>query len=340
MKLPKIKRINIFSIIFILLFVLLFSFVSLANYAGTPVNESKAVYTVDVPRGASFARIVDILYDAGIIKYRPLFYLLAFTQQAAGRIKAGEYEFTNSSTPLEMINKMIRGDIKAYLVTFPEDITLKEVAARLATYRLADEETFLKLSRNRDFLTSLGIEGDSLEGYLYPDTYLLDRSMETRGVIRIMVRQFWKKVTPELRARARQRGFTIQELVTLASIIGKESGNKEEKPLIAAVFNNRLKKGMKLQSDPTAVYGLPDFSGAIKRRHLNNSTPHNTYYIKGLPPTPIANPGLDSLRAALDPAPVNYLYFVSQNDGTHYFSSDFSAHNEAVSRYQNNKQKE
>ncbi len=172
----------------------------------------------------------------------------------------------------------------------------------------------------REFLASLGIEAESIEGYLFPETYQFDRSMTTKEVIRIIVRQFWKEITPEMRSRAEKIGLTLNEWVTLASIIGKESGNKDEKPLISAVFHNRLKRGMKLQSDPTAVYHLERAGTPVKtvlRSHLQTDTPHNTYLIDGLPPGPIANPGIDSLRAALYPANVNYLYFVSKNDGSH-----------------------
>ena len=166
--------------------------------------------------------------------------------------------------------------------------------------------------------------------------------MTTKEVIRIIVRQFWKEITPEMRKRAEKIGLTLNEWVTLASIIGKESGNKDEKPLISAVFHNRLKRGMKLQSDPTAVYHLEQAGTPVKtvlRRHLKTDTPHNTYRINGLPPGPIANPGIDSLRAALYPANVDYLYFVAKNDGSHQFSTNLDAHNQAVSKYQINRQK-
>lgn len=337
MKILKITGKNRASVIFILLLIPLLAYLSLATYAGTPIGKTQASHTVDIPRGASFMEIVDILDEAGLIKHRLLFYLLAISQRANGRMKAGEYEFTDAITPLEIVNKMVRGDIKGYLVTFPEDLDLREVAARLAAYKLVDEKRFMTLATDKEFLSSLGLQVPSLEGYLFPDTYRLDRSMETRGVIRIMVNQFRKKVSPQMLNRAKELGFTTQEFITLASLIGKESGNKEEKPLISAVFHNRLKKGMKLQSDPTAVYDVSNFRGTITKRALLNDTPHNTYRINGLPPTPIANPGLDSLQAALNPAPVDYLYFVSKNNGTHSFSSNFNAHNQAISKYRDNK---
>ncbi len=340
MKLFKIIRKKRLSIFFFLLLIPLFSYLSLLNYAESPLGESHVAHTIDIPKGTSFSRIVDVLDEAGLVKHRLLFYLLASSQHAAGHIRAGEYELASSMTPLEVIKKMVRGDIKGYLLTFPEDLPLKEFAARLASHKLVDEKTFMRLAADRDFLATLGIEGPSLEGFLYPDTYLLDRSMETRGIIRIMVSQFWKKVTPEMQKRAKELGFTISDFVTLASMIGKESGDKEEKPLISAVFHNRLKKGMKLQSDPTAVYDLINFNGIIKKKDLQNNTVHNTYHISGLPPGPIANPGVDSLQAALYPAAVDYLYFVSRKDGTHQFSSNFTAHNEAISKYKNREEKE
>ena len=318
----------------------IFFFLSLLYYAEMPLGESHAVYTVDIPRGASFNRIVSILDEAGMVKHRLFFYLLAFSQNAAGHIRAGEYELAKSMSPIEILRKLVKGKIKEYRITFTEDITLSEVAARLASYKLAEETAFMNLASDREFLASLGIEGPSLEGFLFPDTYILDRSMETGEIIRIMVHQFWKRITPEMLNRAKELGLTIQEIVTLASIIGKESGNKEEKPLVSAVFHNRLKRGMKLQSDPTAVYDLHNGSGIIKKRHLQNNTPHNTYRISGLPPGPIANPGIGSLQAALYPASVDYLYFVSKNDGTHHFSANFTDHKAAVSRYQNKKEKE
>jgi len=324
------KRLTSF---FFLLLIPLLAYLSLLYYAKRPLGDSHVVHTIDIPKGTSFTRIVDVLDEAGLVKHRVLFYLLAFSQRAAGHIRAGEYELASSMTPLEIIKKMVRGEIKGYLITFPEDLTVKEFAARLAAYKLADEKTFMRLAMDRNFLAELGVVGSSLEGFLYPDTYLFDRSMETREIIRIMVSQFWKKVTPELQNRAKELGFTLSDFVTLASMIGKESGDKGEKPLISAVFHNRLKKGMKLQSDPTAVYDLTNFSGIITKKDLQNSTLHNTYHISGLPPGPIANPGIDSLQAALYPAAVDYLYFVSRKDGTHQFSTNFTAHNEAISKY-------
>ena len=242
-------------------------------------------------------------------------------------------------TPWAVVDKLLRGEIRTYRVTIPEDLSVKEIAARLKEYKLINEKQFFELAEDKEFLRSIGINAASVEGYLFPETYYFDRSMSTRQIMRIMVGQFWKKVTPAMLERADKLGFSVQEYVTLASIIGKESGNDAEKPLISAVFHNRLKRKMRLQSDPTAVYDLENFAGAVKRSHLKRNSPYNTYVISGLPPGPIGNPGLDSLKAALYPTGINYLYFVSQGDGSHFFSSSLEMHNQASIRYWENKNK-
>jgi UPF0755 protein len=316
--------------------------VAFAWYADAPVNRHLAARIVDIPKGASFFSITEILNEAGLVESRPFFWILALGKQATRNVRAGEYEFSGSMSPSEILTKLVRGEIKDYLVMLPEDITTGEIAKRLLVDKLINEKEFMSLSVDKAFLASLGIEGESIEGYLYPNTYRFDRSMTTREVIRILVRQFWKEITPEMRKRAEKIGLTLTEWVTLASIIGKESGNQEEKALIAAVFHNRLKIGMKLQSDPTAVYHLAQEGNPVKivrRKDLQSDTPHNTYRIKGLPPGPIANPGIDSLIAALYPAHVDYLYFVATNDGSHQFSTTLTAHNQAVSKYHINRQK-
>lgn len=324
------------------LLVLLLAGAAFYLYATTPVNPSAAAATIDIPKGTGFIRITEILDNAGLVQNRPFFWALALVKKANRHIRAGEYEFTGAMSPNEILDKLVRGLIKDYLVTLPEDITVSEVAKRLSVFKLINEKEFAALVADRTFLASLDIEADSIEGYLYPDTYRLDRSMTTQEIIRTLVAQFRKEVTPELRKRAEEIGLSLPEWVTLASIIGKESGTNAEKPLISAVFHNRLKMGMKLQSDPTAVYRLEQNGSpvkAVRREHLQSDTPHNTYKIKGLPPGPIANPGIDSLRAALYPANVDYLYFVSKNDGAHHFSLNLAAHNQAVLKYQINKRK-
>jgi UPF0755 protein len=243
-------------------------------------------------------------------------------------------------TPWKITDNLAKGKIKIRPVTIPEDFTLKQIADRLVAEELVSEESFLGVTTDPIFLASLDIDAASAEGYLYPDTYEFNRGMTTREIVRVMVNQFRKKVTPQMIERAKALGMTTTKFVTLASLIGKESGDEEEKSQISAVFHNRLKKGMRLQSDPTAVYSLNEYRSIVKRKDLDNDTPYNTYKIRGLPPGPIANPGIDSLQAALNPASVNYLYFVSKNDGTHIFSSNLAAHAQAVLKYQIKRKKE
>jgi UPF0755 protein len=305
-----------------------------------PVPGREKTALVDIHRGDRFLQIVDTLQREGVIRNKVFFYLLALSRGAAPHIKAGEYEFPPEISPSAILDKLIKGQIKRYRVTIPEDLTVEEIADRLDQCGLIDRKYFIELSADQGFLSSLGIEGDTIEGYLYPETYFFDRSMGAKEIIICMVAEFWKHVTPAMKDRAQNLGFTLQEWITLASIIGKETGYGEEKNLVSAVFHNRLKKGMRLQSDPTAVYHLKDFSGPIKRQHLDLASSHNTYQINGLPPGPIANPGLDSLQAALYPASANYLYFVSKNDGTHFFSTNYISHHQAVRKYQVNGKKE
>lgn len=332
-ELPRIAWRVLKYVILFFAAVFIFFCVLLISYSVTSIDKKNITVLVDIPTGSSFLKVTEILNGAGLVNSRFFFYSLAITKRATRNIRAGEYEFNTSLTPAAVIDKLIRGDIKTYPVTIPEDFSMKEIAARLEYFKLIDDETFFELARDKSFLVSLGIISDSIEGYLFPDTYIFNRSMSTRQIMKIMISQFWKKVTPEMVKRAEELGFNINQFVTFASIVGKESGADAEKPLISAVFHNRLKKKMRLQSDPTAVYDLEDFDGKVLKKHLKRNSPYNTYIIKGLPPGPIANPGSTSLNAALYPAPVKYLYFVSKKDGTHFFSDSLDMHNQAINRY-------
>jgi UPF0755 protein len=319
---------------------LLVSSLFLIGYAIRPIDDRAIVATVYIPKGTSFLAIVNILDQAGMVKHKPLFILLALFKGAASSIKPGEYELATSMSPNDIINKLFKGDIKIHLVTIPEDFTLKQIADRLVAENLVSEKDFISVTTDPVFLASLNIDARSAEGYLYPETHAFYRGITPQEIVKIMVNQFWKKVTPQMIEKAKALGMTTTKHVTLASLIGKETGDEEEKAQVSAVFHNRLKKGMRLQSDPTAVYSLDAYRSVVSRKDLDNDTSYNTYKIRGLPPGPIANPGIDSLQAALYPAPVNYLYFVSKNDGTHIFSSNLAAHAQAVLKYQIKRKKE
>jgi len=329
---PHFKGRRSSYIIIFFAIVVLFSFL-LINYSTNPIDKKNMTILVDIPTGSSFFEVTEILNQSGLIKSRLLFYSLAIMKNARSHIRAGEYEFNTSLTPSALIDKLVHGEIKIHEVTIREDLSLREIAAILDKEKLINKDDFFELASDEDFLESLNIKADSVEGYLFPETYHLDRSMSTRQIMKIMVNQFWKKVTPEMIKRAGELKLDIHKLVTFASLIGKESGNDAEKNMISAVFHNRLKKKMRLQSDPTAVYDLENFNGKVLRSHLRRNSPYNTYIIKGLPPGPIANPGVASLKAVLYPASVKHLYFVSKKDGSHYFSTSFDEHIQAINHY-------
>jgi UPF0755 protein len=342
-KMKKSKKTELRILFACGIFILVGALAVLIHYSYTPINpygNKDEMVIVDIPTGSSFVKVTEILNKVGLIKSRYLFYYLALTKRAFRSIQAGEYEFSVAMTPGEVLDKLVNGDVKHYKTVIPEDLTIKEIAEILIKDRLIVKETFLALAHDRNFLNTLGIKANSIEGYLFPNTYYFDHSMSTRQIIKIMHSEFLKRVTPEMEKRAKGLGLVdLNQFVTFASIVGKESGNQPEKKTISAVFHNRLKMRMPLQSDPTAVYDLEDFSGKIRRSHLKRKSPYNTYVVRGLPPGPIANPGIDSLNAALDPEQVNYLYFVSKKDGTHYFSASLDMHNQAAKQYRDIKYK-
>ncbi len=305
--------------------------------SATAPGTADETLTVYIPRGAPFGQVVNLLDQNGLVRSRLFFRALGYFYNAPRQIKAGEYEFTRAMTPGEILKKLVDGDVKKHPVVVPEGFTVRKIAARLASERLAEEKEFLRLAGDGALLASLNIPAASAEGFLFPDTYAFDRGMDAAAILQKMAGQFRAKVSAELIAKASDQGFTLLQWVTLASIIEKETGLKSEMPLVAAVFRNRLKRKMPLQSDPTVIYGIEHFDGNLTRRHLERQNPYNTYLNRGLPPGPICSPGLDALQAALNPAPVTYLYFVSRNDGSHHFSETLPEHSRAVRKYQINR---
>ncbi len=330
MKLINEKKFPIFLGSVAILLLLVASFLT---YIKSPIDQRDTAVSIEIPKGANFTAVVSILSEAGLITNKPLFHIFARLKDAPNRIRAGEYELSTSMSPAYILEKMVRGEVVEYAVAVPEGFDLFKIADRLAEDKLVKREIFLRLCNDPEFISSLGVQARSLEGYLFPDTYTFTRKMGEREILGIMVHRFNEKVTPEMKRRAESFGLNLNQLITLASLIEKEAQLKSERTLVSAVFHNRLHKDMKLQCDPTAVYGIANFEGGIKRSHLRKKSPYNTYIIKGLPPGPIASPGLESMMAALYPDPVDYIYFVARNDGSHQFSSDLRSHNQAVSRY-------
>lgn len=299
----------------------------------SPASAEKKEILVTIPRGASAAEIGRLLEQAGVIRSARAFrYLVALSGKGA-TLKAGEHILDPSLSTPEIIDSLIKGRLKLYRLTVPEGLTLAQVARLAGQSGLADPEEFFALGHDPEMIASLGLQAPSLEGYLFPETYYFVRETTARRIIQTMVRRFeavWETLPP----RAGDLGLTRHEVVILASIVEKETAVPAERPLIAATFLNRLRRGMRLESDPTVIYGLKDFDGNLTRQDLETPTPYNTYQIDGLPPGPICNPGAAGLRAVLEPAPVDYLFFVSKNDGTHHFSHSLTQHNRAVNQYQ------
>jgi len=299
-----------------------------------PSEEEEVVEIVTIPVGATMGQVTGVLKAKGVIRSRALFSTVARWRGVDIHIKAGEYQFSNRMLPGEVLNKLVRGEQIKYSITIPEGLTLTRIADLYSARNLADKDRFVQLATDPSFAATLGIEQENLEGYLYPDTYKFIRNIGEANIIRRMVKRFNEFYLEQFKERERELNLSRREIVTLASLIEKETARSDEKPLISAVFHNRLKRNMRLRCDPTVIYGLDNFTGNLTKRDLTTYTPFNTYLIDGLPPTPIANPGIDSIRAALYPADVDYLYFVSKNDGTHFFSATLSEHNRAVQEYQ------
>ncbi len=330
---------------FFLLFLailLLGSLCVLSWFLFIPSSRLDSTKVVFIKKGTPLKKVSEVLEQEGIIRSRQFFVFVTTLLGKKGRIKAGEYEFHTRMTPQEVLSALTKGQVKLHLVTIPEGFTLSQIAQLLDASNLAEKKGFLEKASSPSFINALGLSplaGPTLEGYLFPDTYHLFREMEPEEVIQMMVHQFKKVFGPDFARWASELGITEREVVILASIIEKETSLPEEKPLISAVFHNRLRRKIPLQSDPTVIYGIKNFNGNLTREDLMRPTPYNTYVIAGLPPTPICNPGKESLLAAVHPAPVSYLYFVSKNDGSHYFSTDIEEHNQAVWKYQKNLRK-
>jgi len=291
------------------------------------------------PLGRVAARLdrVGLLPDAPLFGAR-VFVLFARVQGLDREIRSGDYDLSIAMTPNEILSKLASGQVKTFAVTIPEGLHIEDTAQRLADAEITSRDELVRLARSPEFARSLGVEADSLEGYLFPETYRFRRGTPAREVLESMVEQFFSNLTDEDWRRIQASGRPLHQVVTLASIVEKETGAAAERPLIAAVFLNRLAKRMRLQTDPTVIYGIlrerGSFDGNLRKVDLRSDTPYNTYTRGGLPPGPIASVGLDSIRAVLQPADVRYLYFVSRNDGTHYFSNTLREHNNAVIRYQ------
>lgn len=299
-----------------------------------PPGHSTAPVVVEFETGTSFKQMTKTLKEKGLIRDLKAFTLLATLRGSMKKVQAGEYEFNEAMLPGSILEKLEKGLVIRHQITIQEGYNIREIAELLERKSLSQKERFLSKASDRAFLSAIGIDAATAEGFLFPDTYQFPKGMPEEAMIKKMVSRFREVSAGDLEMRAKAVGLSVREVVTLASIVEKETGAALERPRIARVFLNRLSKGIPLQSDPTVIYGIKDFNGNITRKDLLTKTPYNTYQRRGLPPGPIANPGADSIKAVLYPEEGSYLYFVSRNDGTHYFSRTLSEHNRAVYKYQ------
>ena len=327
-----------FTLLFAALSFLLFMGFLLVFLFLPPLQERQTV-EVKVERGEPLSAIVHRLKDQGVIANERLFSFWARLWGLDKKIHWGLYRFETPLPPRQVLNQMMLGRGVFRRITIPEGLTVKEIADLLEKGEIANRERFLKEAANPEFLSLVGIEGKRIEGYLFPSTYYFTPFASERDILTAMVGQFWQSFDVGMRGQGRKMGLAPHQAVTLASLIEKETGIEAERPMISAVFHNRLVNRIPLQSDPTVIYGLKRFSGNLTRKDLQTRTPYNTYRISGLPPGPICNPGLSSLKAAIHPAQVPYLYFVSKNDGSHIFSVSLGEHNRAVKIYQGGRQR-
>ncbi len=316
---------------------------NLIKYTQTPLNKTRADTpspqwtSFSIKPGEPLSQISENLEKQEIITSCVMFRIYARIKGEAKQIKAGEYRLSSAMTPRAVLDKIVSGRVAAFRLTIPEGLNIKEIARLVERAGFGTEEMFQAAAHDKTLVLDMGISADSCEGYLFPETYFFPKHTPPETIIRHMVNRFTTVFTKQWENRTEKLGFSRHEIVTLASIIEKETGKASERPIISSVFHNRLKKGMRLASDPTVIYGIPDFNGNITRKDLETKTPYNTYKINGLPPGPIASPGKMALKAALFPADTDYLFFVSKKDTTHKFSKTFKDHNEAVRKYQLNR---
>jgi peptidoglycan lytic transglycosylase G len=306
------------------------------------VNEPFRAYAeeaqlVDIPQGAGTRAIGERLVAAGVVRDRVTYRAALWLSGNARHLKAGEYRFDHPMSPRDVLGKIARGEVDLVSITFPEGLTIADMAHLYESHGFGPAADFKAATKDVSAIRELDPLATDLEGYLFPETYALPRRAHASDLVHAMTDRFQKVLTPEVRAESAGRGLTVRQLVTLASIVEKETARPEERPIVAAVYSNRLRLGMGLQCDPTVIYALQRagrYDGNIRRDDLMFDSPYNTYRYAGLPPGPIAAPGKGSLEAAANPAENDFLYFVSRNDGSHEFARTLSEHNRNVQKFQ------
>jgi UPF0755 protein len=336
-------RKHTFALIFIAIFVLIIGGGVLAatvmwSRIGEPFKGYSTAETfVEIPQGAGTAEIRRRLIDAGVIADEYTFRAALWWSGESRNLQAGEYRFAEPMSPVAVIQKIGRGDIYTRRITFPEGLTIVEMADVYESRGFGSAKSFVEAAGDTARIKDLDPEATDLEGYLFPETYSLPRNAPASRLVAQMVDRFLSTYTDSMRQSAAMQGLTTRQAVTLASLVEKETAQAQEHPLVAAVYRNRLRLNMPMQADPTVIYALQKsgrYDGNVRRDDLQYDSPYNTYRYPGLPPGPIASPGRAALEAALAPADVPYLYFVSRNDGTHVFAETLTQHNANVYEHQ------
>jgi UPF0755 protein len=292
---------------------------------------------LEIPQGSGTNDIGRRLVDGGVV--RDLFIFRAATWWVARdrSLKAGEYRFAEPMSATQVVEKLARGEVHARRITFPEGLTIIDMSRIYEQRGFGSASEFVSAAGNVKLIAAIDPQAPDLEGYLYPETYAIPRGTPASRLITLMVERFLAAYTDDLKAQADAQGLTAREVVTIASLVEKETAQDHERALVAAVYRNRMKIGMGMQADPTVIYALQKagrYDGNIRRADLQFDSPYNTYKYSGLPPGPIASPRKASIEAALAPADVPYIYFVSRNDGTHVFASTLAEHNRNVREFQ------
>jgi UPF0755 protein len=292
---------------------------------------------VVIEPGSSTRAIGQRLIEAGVVRNDATFRAALWLTGRARALQAGEFRFDRTMTAVEVIDKIARGEVYSRRITFPEGLTIREMARIFEQLRFGRAADFEQAARDASAIRDIDPEATDLEGYLFPETYEMRRDTTAARLVGAMSARFRQLFTADLQARAREIGLSPRQAVTLASLVEEETAVASERPIVAAVYRNRLKIGMAMQADPTVIYALQRegrYDGNLRRDDLAFDSPYNTYRYPGLPPGPIASPGLASLQAAVSPAEVDYLYFVSRNDGSHVFARTLAEHNDNVRQFQ------
>jgi UPF0755 protein len=309
---------------------------SVFYYQGSrPASDDSRTTIFEVQPGMTLKQVALELSRLGLIRSPSAFQAIAYIKDKETQVMVGEFSLSPSMLPTEIILRVTSGKTVPHSVTIPEGYRITEIAQLLHEQGLADPDIFISLTQDKDLTRSLGIPTDTLEGYLFPETYHFSKFTPEKKIIRKMIDTFKEQTSKaQLLKRAKDSSLSWHEIITLASLIEKETGLDSERKMISSVFHNRLHRNMRLQTDPTVIYAIEKFDGNIRKRDLKIDSPYNTYRYKGLPPGPIASPGIKSIIAAMSPIVSDYLYFVSQKNGSHYFSSNLTEHNQAVQKYQ------